>query len=42
MRKVGPLARQLRESPIKRLGGESLVVLRHGGELQRRKQALAT
>ena len=41
LREVGPLAKDLRESPIKSMGGESLDVLRHSGELQRRMQALA-
>ena len=41
LREVGPLAKDLRESPTKSLGGESLDVLRHSGELQRRVQALA-
>ena len=41
LREAGPLAKDLRESPIKSMGGESLDVLRHSGELQWRVQALA-
>ena len=41
LREAGPLAKDLRESPNKSMGGESLDVLRHSGELQRRVQALA-
>ena len=41
LREVGPLAKHLRQSPTESMGGKSLDVLRHSGELQRRMQALA-
>ena len=41
LRQVGPLAKELRDSPAKSMGVERLDMLRHSDDLQRRVRALA-